>query len=185
MNYTSLQNSIASWFARTDLPTDTFIDLAETDMNTVLRLTGMEVYVSATPEDQTPDGVWYLTYPEGFLELKTIHDGNTPLEYVTPQQMREGFDAFYSLSNNTILLGDADAVDLVYYQRVPALSATNQTNLFTEVASSALLYLSLGHAASYMKDSDTYTAIGVQAIERLQRANDAAYVSGPLVQGGM
>ena len=185
MNYSELQDTIADWFARTDLPAATFISLAEDEMNRTLRLQGMEVLVTATPEYQTPDGLWYITNPEGFLEVKTIRAGDYLLECVSPHQIYENTETYYAMGNGTILLGDNDAVDLLYYKKVDPLSAQADENLFTTVASDALLYLALDHAASYMNMPGDYRQVATTRLNELVQANERANLVGPLVQRGM
>ena len=185
MTYTSLQNSIANWFARQDLPTATFIEMAEQELNRVLRLQAMEVHVSATPEYQRPDGLWYITYPDGLIEVKTIKGNEIPLQCVSPRQMLEGLDQSYAVSNGTILLGDADPVDLVYYRKEDALSEDNQENLFTDAAADALLYLCLDHASTYMDQPGNYRQTALERIGELRAANTRHNLTGPLIQRGL
>jgi len=182
MNYSEIQDTIADWFARQDLPTATFIELAEQELNRVMRLQGMEVLVSATPEYQRPDGLWYITFPDGFLEVKTIKDADLTLHCVSPQQMLEDRDQAYAISNGTIILGDADPIDLVYYRAVDPLSAAADENLFTTIAPDALLYLSLDHAASYMDQPGTYRQQAMERMGELRAADAGSNLTGPLQQ---
>jgi hypothetical protein len=197
MNYTDLQTAIADWFARKDLPLTTFIQLAEQQLNRSMRVQAMEEMTSATPEYQTDNGLWYLTYPVDYVELKHIEAGGVRLEYVTNNHMASGLYSgnnssswygsplVYTMANQLLLFPSDDEVDIYYYKKIPELSDSNLTNWFTEYVYDGLLYLALGHAASYMGVADTFSEKGLLMTAEAQGMDDIARTSGaPLVQRG-
>ena len=72
-------------------------------------------------------------------------------------------------------------VELLYYQRVPALSDSNTTNWLLTEAPDVYLYGSLVHSAPYLAD-DARTAVWAQifgaAMQRLNQSSDEAVHSG-------
>ena len=186
MNYTELQDTIAKWFARDDLPTDVFIDLAEQELNRVLRLHDMQAMVEATPDAQTNEGDWYIVYPEGFLAMKSVKSNGVQKDYLSPACELSFRSNAYQLMNGMILLPTNDPVELVYYKREPSLSDANQTNAFTENASDALLYIALAHAGSYMAQPGDYRLVADKHLADIRLRQEQADFSGaPLVQRGI
>jgi len=185
MSYTQLQSDIGNWFARTDLPTATFISLAEQEMNRTLRLQGMEEISRETPGSQLDNGLWKLPYPADFLQLKHIERGGYRLEFVSNNQMNVDAGPAYTIADESILLAGNDPVDLTYYKSVPVLSDTNTTNLFTTLGYDALLYLALDHAANYMMQPGDYRQKGIERMAEIQQQDyKAAHSGAPLVQRG-
>ena len=178
MNYNDLQSNIAAWFARTDLPTATFIALAEEEMNRTLRLQGMEDMASATPQNQTDNNLWYITYPADMLELKHIETDGVRMDYVSNHQQVIDTNYRYTLANELLLFGNSSPVDIYYYAKVPALSAQNLTNLFTETGYDALLYLALAHAASYMQQPNDFRQVAVERMTEIATMNSKAQMAG-------
>jgi len=72
-------------------------------------------------------------------------------------------------------------VELLYYQRIPALSDSNTTNWLLTEAPDAYLYGALIHSAPYLAD-DQRTAVWAQifgaTMQRLNQSSDEAVYSG-------
>lgn len=184
-NYTQLLADITLFTARSDVPAHMFVALAEREMNRILRVQGMESMSQASPVNQTDNGLYYLTYPADLLELKHIESGEQRLEFVSNNQMNVDLDGAYTLANELILVNSIDEIDIYYWATVPALSHTNQTNLFTTIGYDALLSLSLDWAAKYMREPSDWRQAAMIRLDEIQSMDNQASVAGaPLVQRG-
>ncbi len=184
-NYTQLQTDIADWFARQDLPATTFITLAESELNRVLRLQAMESMSTATPTLKTSTGLYYLTFPADYLQLRHIESGGVCLDFVSVDQLTTDNKYFFTIANQLFLFPGLDPVDIYYHASVPALSDTNQTNLFTQLCYDALLYLCLDHASSYMGQPGDHRQRAMAMLTELQSMDNRARMGdSPLVQRG-
>ena len=189
-DYTTLQADIVNTLAYDDIDPPLCIRLAESSLNRKFRVQAQETFSQATPANQQPDGLWYLTYPADYLEMRLVKRGDDRVEYVTPSQMTTDLSQydFYTLANNLILLPSADPVTLYYFGLIPALSDSNATNWMTLNAYDALLYMSLAHACYQMDEQakgDQYQQMGLSYATAAQDADDRARYSGsPLVQRG-
>jgi len=185
VNYTELQTAIANQFARTDLPASQFITLAEEEMNRTLRVQGMEEMTSATPLNQTDNGLWYLTFPADMLQLKHIESNGVRLEFLSNNQMNTDAEGYYTIANELLLFANANEVDIYYFKKVPVLSDTNETNLFTEIGSDALFYLACDHAEVYMGQPGPSRGMATERMIEVVRMDDKGRHAGaPLVQRG-
>jgi hypothetical protein len=184
MNYTQLQNDIRQQFAREDLPTDTFVRLAEASLNRRLRLMEMVQVVTATAENQTPAGEYYVTLPDDFLEVRDVQKGSVSLEFLDKKQDLDGWHNGYTVTNSTLLIAEGGDITLYYYAREPELSDTNQENCFTKCAGDLLFYLACVHAAAYMGMPDTYSPLVGGMVAELEMQEQNRVYPGVLVQRG-
>lgn len=135
MNYTTLKTSVSDWMLRTDLDSkmDMFIDLFEAKVNSALRVPEMEIRSTTTPTDE------YVAFPANFLELRNIQVNTSPprlLLYAPPHKIDElrltaGLAKYYTIVGNQFQINPSAAgteVEISYYSRIPALSATNLSN---------------------------------------------------------
>lgn len=188
--YDQLLASLAGWLMRDDLTAvlPDFVALAEADMSNRLRLRSMltEATVSdaggALPADcvrvrsVARDGYGHL----GFASDASVADYSVGL--------RGGQSLYWTIEGNSLVIGPeqtgAGTVTLRYYQRIPALSASNQTNAVLLASPACYLYGALKQSAPYLADDlrvATWDTLYTQACDLLQAADDDAEYPGPLV----
>lgn len=138
--YDELKAAVGSWLKRTSLDTEipNFIQLAEAHFNRTIRATEMEARSRTTVNDE------FVPKPDDFLALREIHiEGaiDQPLKYVTPQELSHiensaygGTPFVYTMVDQHIKIYPAPTtenpidVEIIYIQKIPALSTSNQTN---------------------------------------------------------
>jgi hypothetical protein len=193
-NYATLQSAIADYLNRQDLTSQIpmFIQFVEADLNTRLRARQMVVRATATSDEE------FVTLPTDFIEALNLQitDGKTPLRYVTLDEADQIKNAriynsvmAYSIVDNAIELVPAPAVnveiDMVYYQKIPALSDAATTNWLLLKSPDIYLYGALVHAAPFLLDDQRIGTFGQfysQRVEALSAESDRAVHSGsPLV----
>ena len=143
-NYSELQTAVANWLDRDDL-TDRIpecIAMAEAKMNRNLRISLMENVSTAitmtggTREYSLPSGY------SGMIEFHLTTDPVTPLSYLSPEMMNrvwagstKGKPQAYTIFSNDgtrkIKFGpspdSAYTTSMLYYKKIPNLSASNTT----------------------------------------------------------
>ena len=168
-NYTDLQASVADFLNRSDLTTviPDFITMTESDFNRSLRVREMSVRTQAPIDSQ------YVKLPDDFLGMRNIDlltDPVTPMTYKNLQNLdvhrasdATGKPIYYSIMQNNIEFSpvpDGDyTIEIVYYQKVPALSVFSTNWLLTDHPD-AYLYGTLMHSAPYLQADER---IGVWA----------------------
>ena len=189
-NYTELQASVADFLNRSDLTSviPDFITMAEAEFNRTLRVREMSVRTQAPIDSQ------YVKLPDDFLGMRNIDlltDPVTPLTYKNLQNLdahrasdATGKPIYYSIMQNNIEFSpvpDGDyTIEIVYYQKVPALSAFSTNWLLTDHPD-AYLYGSLMHSAPYLQADER---IGVwagkyqQVIQQITTSDEKAKFSG-------
>jgi len=189
-NYTDLKASVADFLNRSDLTSviPDFITLAEADFNRSLRVREMSVRTQAPIDSQ------YVKLPDDFLGMRNIDlmtDPVTPLSYKNLQNLdihrandATGKPLYYSIMQNNIEFAPAPdgdyTIEIVYYQKVPALSA-NTTNWLLDNHPDAYLYGTLMHSAPYLQADER---IGVwagkyqQIIQQITTSDERAKFSG-------
>jgi hypothetical protein len=187
-NYTTLVSTVADYLNRQDLSAQipTFIQLAESDLNTRLRCREMIVRATTTNDDE------YVRLPLDFLEGINLQlvGGQSPLRYITLDEAdivnaRQGYNAptFYSLMNGAIELvpppatGDDVEIEMVYYGKITALSDSNQTNWLLLKAPDVYLYGALVHAAPFLMDDQRISVFGSFYSQRVEALNDESQKS--------
>ena len=146
--YTNLKSTIADFLNRSDLDTviTTFIDLAESQMNRDIRHWEMENLVSG----QQSQGDKYMQVPADWLETIRfqVTTGNiSTLELASMASIADkrqntndaaGTPRFYSHVRGEFELfptPDEDTdFELLYYQKIPALTDSNATNWLLDYA---------------------------------------------------
>jgi len=138
-NYTTLKAAVASWLNRSDLSSDidTFIDLAEAQIQRRLRIRAMETAMSVT----LSGGV--AAVPASYLELKYAYIDGSPthiLSMQTPEWIHRNYPNRATSSVPRFIARDADnfvfgpypdsdyTLKGTYYAPLTALSASNETN---------------------------------------------------------
>lgn len=162
-NYTDLQNSVASWLNRSDLAAliPDFITLAEAKLNGDLEnVRSMESKTTLS----TTNNVATVTLPSDMLEMKrlvVVDSYDTVLKYLSPDELaadyadnQTGRPVVFTVSGSTIELAPIPdgvySLELTYFQKVPALSASNTTNWLLSAWPNAYLYGALCAAQPYL-----------------------------------
>lgn len=193
-NYATLQSTIADYLNRQDLNSQiqTFIQFVEADLNTRLRC--REMIVQTTITSTLGD----ISLPANWLEainLK-IDGGQTPLRYITldeadiiTSEQVYTKPRFYTIVEDVIRLvpapGTNEDIDLIYYEKIPALSDVTTTNWLLTKAPDVYLYGALVHAAPFLVDDQRIGVFGQfysQRVEALiQDSNRALHSGSPLI----
>lgn len=185
-NYTTLQSTIADYLNRADLNSQiqTFIQMAEADMNTRLRTREMITRAEATSSAE------YVQLPSDWLEAINLHivDGKQPLRFVTldeadriiKEQIYTQVAAF-SLMNGAIELvpppgSDVD-IEMIYYAKIPTLSAQQTTNWLLTKAPDVYLYGSLLHAQPFLMDDQRMPVFATLYNSRIEALNEESMKS--------
>lgn len=191
--YTELKTAIADFLNRDDLTAaiPTFISLAESQINRDVRHWKMENRATATIDSQ------YLTRPSDWVETIRFHitsDGTRTLDLLSAQAMSDkrqgaedvtGIPRYYRHSENQFELFPSPSgpyeSELLYYQKVPALSDSNTSNWLLTDHPDVYLYGALTHSAPYLAE-DERVAIWVQiysaAVARVNQTSEDSIYSG-------
>lgn len=195
--YSELQSAVADFLNRDDLASavPTFIRLAEARFSRDMRHWRMETRSTAELDTQ------YSAIPADFLQPIRLQITDAPTSEVAPistAQMlqlrgdrndRVGRPTNYALTAGGIELYPTPDLtynaSLVYYARIPALSASNTTNWLLNEAPDVYLYGALVHSAPYLKDDariQIWEALLAQGINNLNTSSaDAKYGGSGLV----
>lgn len=163
--YAELKDSVQEWLGgRTDLATkvDDFLDLCEADINSLpdFRLFEMETMV------QLPLVAGAVTLPSDYLEWRQVTlvaDPRAGLTYIPPSLVEKWYaERAAAPSNSFTIINDTMSVyplftgnvELIYYAKVPALSATATTNWLLAKKPNVYLFGTLHYAAVYEQDKE-------------------------------
>jgi hypothetical protein len=192
-DYDELKAAIADTLNRQDLDAvlPTFIRLAESRIDRELRHWRQERRSVAELDTQ------FSALPADFLQPIRLQITDGPTSDVTPvstAQMlqlradrndRVGCPVHYAVTAGSLeLYPTPDApynTTMVYYGRVPALSATNETNWLLAEAPDAYLYGALVHSAPYLKDDpriQVWEGLFMLAINNLNQSSIEAKYGG-------
>lgn len=167
--YTELKSAIANWLDRDDLTSviPDFISLAEHQMERSVRHYKMverssgalDSQYSAVPAD------WLETIRFGITSGDTYRLEMTSLDDLMARRQTNvntaGRPKYFAHVGETLELfptPDAEyTTELVYYQKIPALSASNATNWLLGEAPDAYLYGALMQAAPYLGEDERVT----------------------------
>jgi len=194
-NYTELKSSISDFLNRDDLTSviPTFISLAEAQFNRDIRHWEMENRVSG----QQSVGDQYMQLPADWIETIRFHltsEGTNALELASLAAIADkrsntedeaGRPRFYSHVRGEFELfptPDSDYdFELLYYQKIPALSDSNTTNWLLDYSPDVYLYGSLLHSAPYLQE-DARIAVWAQmysaAVTQLNAQSERVKNSG-------
>jgi hypothetical protein len=193
--FTTLKSAVADFLNRSDLtaPIENFIALAEAQINRDLRHWKMETRSSGqqSPSDE------YMQLPNDWIETIRLHitdNGTSPLNLMSRASMADkrasnedaiGVSTHYTHADGQIQLYPTPSattnLELLYYAKPTALSASNSDNWLLLEAPDVYLYGSLLHSAPYLAE-DERIAVWAQmysaAITRLNEASEDAKYSG-------
>jgi len=192
MTYTSLVADVTLYLERSDAQTinqiPSFINLAESIISDELKILGQQETVSATMVQGTP----VIAKPTRWRKTTsfniTVAGERKPLllrkyEYLRnywPNPTTEGEPAFYADYDfdNWLIAPTPDAAytfEVLYYEKIQPLDATNQTNWFTINAPQAMLYGTLLQAMPFLKNDSRvqlWQALYDRAVQTLKLEND-------------
>lgn len=192
-NFTELKASIADFLNRDDLTTviPDFITMAEASINREIRHYEMENRATAELSGK------YLDRPSDWMETIRFHvtgSGTTNLKLLSAAAMADkrqgaedttGHPKYYCHVERAFeVYPTADAtyeVELYYYQKVPALSASNATNWLLADHPDVYLYGSLLHTAPYLAEDErvgVWAQLYSAAVKRVNESGEDAMNSG-------
>jgi hypothetical protein len=192
MTYDSLVSDVMSYLERSDAQTldkvPTFILLAESIISDELKILGQQQAVIANmtigdPILQKP-ARWRKTTSMNII----VAGERFPIllrkyEYLRnywPDQALQGTPKYYAdyNFNNWLVAPTPDAAyqfEVLYYEKVQPLDATNQVNFWTENAPQAMLYGTLLQAMPFLKNDpriQLWQALYDRAVQTLKLEND-------------
>jgi hypothetical protein len=191
--FSDLKTSVANYLARSDLTSyiPDFITLAESRLNKDVRLRHMlkRATTATTASDDT------VAVPTNFLGARDVFvQGNpkTPLTYVTPSHYAAiyggsvtGKPKVYTIIGSEIRLGPspdgAYTLEILYYQRVPALSDANTTNDILVYYPDLYLYATLLEAEPFLQNDariQTWLGLYQNAVTQAAASDDQEKFAG-------
>jgi len=170
--YSELKTAVANWLDRDDLEdrVPEFIALAEARMNRVLRLRMMESkYTASTIASQRN-----YALPASYIQMRNFQLNTSPitsLSYVSPEiydrlwgGSQGGIPQFYTIIANELQLGPIPGsvitMEMLFYKKISALSASNTTELMLTDNPDVYLYGALLEAEPFIMNDER---IGVWA----------------------
>lgn len=143
-----------------------FLDLAQLRLNREMSSYGMEADVELTLAADLPQLILPIVADFSKIRLVSVPDVG-PLDVATINEIKTKIEkdpddsldpSHYCIDAGKLytypLLQTGDRVDIFYYKKIPALSASVATNVFSVDHPDALLYASLLEAAPYMQDQE-------------------------------
>lgn len=193
--YSELQTAVANWLHRSDLTAliPDFIALAEARMNGDLTARSMEVRTTLTCVPGTTLAARYVALPTDVVEVKRLVLATEPavvLEYKSPDQLVADNNYLLAASqpNSFTVIGgnlelspppdSAYSLELVYLQRIPALSGSNTTNWALTQNPNVYLYGSLLAAAPYTQDDPRLAIYETEYRKAVDTINGIDWYSG-------
>ena len=187
-NYATLQTTIASYLARSDLTASIpdFIRLAENRLSRDLRIRQM-LQIATT---STVAATSTLEIPADFLAMKDIHINSTnPIGTITFQSPSNfyrntratatGQPRFYTALGSEFQLSPIpDAVytiQMLYYVNPPNMSSTVSSNLWLANTPDLLLYAALGEAEPFLMNDErigTWATLYDRGVSSLSKSDD-------------
>jgi hypothetical protein len=187
-DYTTLQATIASYLARSDLTATIpeFIRLAEDRLARDLRIRQMLKVVTTTTT--SADGT--VEIPADFLAMKDIHiSSSNPIQTVTFQSTSNffrntratasGLPVFYTALGQEFRFAPipdaAYTLQMLYYYKPAYMSSTVSSNLWLANTPDLLLYASLGEAEPFLMNDErlaTWSAMYDRGVNALTKSDD-------------
>tara|TARA_Y100000310_G_C20692113_1_gene823008 strand:- start:1135 stop:1761 length:627 start_codon:yes stop_codon:yes gene_type:complete len=162
----NLISSVQDTLNRSDLDSvvPDWIEMAEAEFNRVLRIRQMYARATATASTQ------FVSLPTDFLEMRNIQIDSSPpfaLEYLTPERMDDirydnnnptGKPFYYTIQGSTVELyktpDTSYTLQIGYFQKVDALSASNTSNFILDNWPDLYLYQTLTHSSPYLMEDE-------------------------------
>jgi hypothetical protein len=192
MTYTSLVADVTLYLERSDAQTinqiPSFINLAESIISDELKILGQQQTVSTTLVQGDPTLQKPTRWRKTTSMNVTVAGERFPLllrkyEYMRnywPDPTQEDVPKYYGDYDFDHWLiaptpSDDYAIEILYYEKIQPLDATNQTNWFTINAPQAMLYGTLLQAMPFLKNDSRvqlWQALYDRAIQTLKLEND-------------
>ena len=191
--YSELQASVANFLLRDDLTAEIkdFISLAESQVNRDVRHYLMENRATTTIDGR------FATRPSDWVETIRLHltgSGTSELHLISQADMATrrqkaddttGTPKFYAHSETQFEVyptpsGSFDA-ELLYMQKIPALSDANTSNWLLSAAPDVYLYGALIHSAGFLGEDERATvwaSLYAAAVGKLNNESVSAKYSG-------
>ena len=125
-----------------------------------------------------------MTAPRTRLSL---HRVSSSKRGATTRTTRPGSPRFYAITDSQLELypspGEATDINVLYYEKIPALSDSQTTNWLLTDAPDVYLYGSLVHTAPYLADdqrAQMWAAMYQSAVDELMLASQRTKWGGPL-----
>ena len=175
--YSELKTSIADYLNRADLTSviPTFIDLAEAQINRDVRHWQMENRATTTFDGR------YATRPSDWIMTQRMHltgGSTTAMTLISSQAMSEKRMS----TNNTSGTPDASYTgEVLYYQKIPALTDSNTSNWLLGYAPDVYLYGALIHSAPYLAEdgrTSIWASMYQAAVDQLNLQSETSKTSG-------
>jgi len=187
-DYTTLQATIASYLARSDLTATIpeFIRLAEDRLARDLRIRQMLKIVTTTTT--SADGT--VEIPADFLAMKDLHiSSSNPIQTVTFQSTSNffrntratasGLPVFYTALGSEFRFAPipdaAYTLQMLYYFKPAYMSSTVSSNLWLANTPDLLLYAALGEAEPFLMNDErlaTWSAMYDRGVNALTKSDD-------------
>jgi hypothetical protein len=196
--YDELKASMADWLVRGDLVAaiPTFVSLCEAETNRRLRVREMISRSDALVEAQ------YTALPGDFLTMKSLYLKTDPvrqMEFVTNEEMQRlkserivpggGKPLYFTVIGATLeslpVPSQAFTGEMIYYGKIPALSASVTSNWLLANHPDVYLYGSLIHSAPYLKNDEralVWSQLFEKGIEQILLADEKAQFSGGVLK---
>lgn len=184
--YAELQAEVADFLNRDDLTAviPSFIQMAEAQLNRDVRHRNMEVRKDAQIDDQ------YLATPSDFLEvvrLRLMGTTQQAMNLVSRDEMADwrynnsdvaGKPLYYCVSGCEFeLYPTPDStydIEILYVQKIPALTDENTTNWLLTDAPDLYLYAVLVETAIYLRDDERLASFGAMYQSKLAALNTSS-----------
>jgi hypothetical protein len=192
--YDELKAAIADWLDRADLAPviPQFVALAEAQFNRVLRVRQMIKRATASIESH------FTPLPGDFLEAANVQSNTAPGRPLQVMSMevadRLRADTPNGVPTNFTIVGDTlelvpvpsapSTIEMTYYARIPALSATTQSNWLLLSSPDLYLYAALLQTAPYLRDDERVTvwaALYESRLDEMRVADERAAFGGSVL----
>lgn len=206
MNYAEITNLALSYSDREDAEVinqmDNFIKIVESRINRQLKISDMSnrAIIDLDEMDITP-GQEYFGLPPDFGGLRDIKmvtgDGRTrvTMKYINPEQMnnlvtsgavgQSGEQVYYSIAAQQLQVNpvqDTGLIEILYYQRVVPLTATEDENWISEINPDCYVFGIITEISAFVKDkvaAEIWNERFVSAIGEIEIEDSENRWSGP------
>ena len=190
--YSDLQTSVTNWLHRSDLSAyvPDFIALAEAKLSSDITARSMEARTTLS----TTASNAYVTLPTDMLEMRRLKvqksDGSVQvMSYRTPDELdieyatgQTGMPAVFTVTGSQIQVAPVPdgvyTLELIYLQRIPALSNSNTTNWLLTNWPNAYLYGALCAAQPYIANDARLPMFQALYKEAVEGINGIDWYSG-------
>lgn len=173
-NYSELVAAINGWLNRDDMTgiAPDLIALAEAEFNRLLRCPEMEIRSTATMTGEA------IATPADFIGLRSMSSDNAKFDVLSPDDLfaipdsYNGFPHYVAVIDGQFFFRPVPTggdVSIVYYQKIPALTASNSTNWLMTKYPDLYLFGALVQAEFYNWNDDRLPLIKARLEEILSQ----------------